>query len=551
MNRQSPPLFEAPLAHEVGIHTNHCNCRECRSNSSQAFAPGWAESEWEAGVGPNLQKEPLAVPPGNPVPFATPPQIGYWPIMGVSKKGRLVSYKASDGSIKGQPGRMFLGNREGRGDKAGVPRWHVGVDLFANIGDVIVACEDGTIVEFAPFYPAKSGQMTYRLLIKHSTAVVNYGEVTKDSLTRNQLRVGMRVRAGQPVAFVSDTSMLHFETYIIGTTRNYRWWKNGERPRQLLNPTRYLLFLQEHGLSQPKVNMPIAPPSRQQPVHHRRNPAPGLQSSLPPLTTPPLSPPTKWMRSKNQPPGTTLYVNIPLGSEEHGTTPMTGIFLPKRYRALPNVDILLYLHGYKIVPNQPDNSWSVDWYWQNGPIGAFREELNNSYKNVVLVMPTLSRKSNPGWLVRPGGLDRYLDMVMAALQAYGPYRGKQATVGNIILAGHSGAGLYMRELPLSNPQYSSHIRECWGFDCMYNSGDAGKWSQWARQNLRNTRLYNYYISNAKTRLNTIAESENLQRMKLPNVFTVPLKPPDLRFHHWVPITFWRTRIKQASFLKDK
>jgi murein DD-endopeptidase MepM/ murein hydrolase activator NlpD len=263
MNRQGPVLFEAPLAHE---HASHCNCRECRNNYAQAFAPGWAEREWEAAVGPNPplpQKQPLAVPPGNPVPFAVPPPVGsYWPIKTTSKEGRLVSYTASDGSIEGRPGRMFLGNREGRGDKAGVPRWHVGVDLFANIGDVVVACEDGTIVEFAPFYPAKSGQMTYRLLIEHSTAVVNYGEVTKDSLTRNQLRVGMRVRAGQPVAFVSDTSMLHFETYIIGTTRNYRWWKNGERPRQLLNPTKYLLFLQQYGLPQ-QTSVSTPAPRRQ------------------------------------------------------------------------------------------------------------------------------------------------------------------------------------------------------------------------------------------------------------------------------------------------
>ena len=297
----------------------------------------------------------------------------------------------------------------------------------------------------------------------------------------------------------------------------------------------------------PSSGGPIPPPSHQQPVRHRRHPAAGPRPPSSPSTAPTLITP-KWMGSK--PPGTTIYVNIPLGSEEPGTTPMTGLFLPDGYRTQQKVDILLYLHGYKRAPGQPNNSWSVDWYWQNGRIGAFREELNNSSKNVVLVMPTLSRISDPGWLVRPGGLDRYLDMVMAALQAHGPYRGKQAMVGNIILAGHSGAGLSMRELPLSNPQYSSHIRECWCFDCMYNSGDAGKWSQWARQNPRNTRLYNYYISNAKTEHNTIRESENLQGKKLPNVITVPLTPRDMSLHHWVPIKYWRNRIVQAPFLHN-
>src|SRR5438270_14031910 len=138
MNRQGPVLFEAPLAHEV-VHASHCNCRECRSISEQAFAPRWAESEWEAAVGQNspLRKnQPLAVPPGNPVPFAQPPPVGsYWPIRTTSKEGRLVSYsyKASNRSIKGIDRRMFMADRKGkRGKVEGVPRWHVGVDLYAN-----------------------------------------------------------------------------------------------------------------------------------------------------------------------------------------------------------------------------------------------------------------------------------------------------------------------------------------------------------------------------------------------------------------------------------
>lgn len=51
MNRQGPVLFEAPLAHE---HASHCNCRECRNNFAQAFAPGWAEREWEATATNNI-----------------------------------------------------------------------------------------------------------------------------------------------------------------------------------------------------------------------------------------------------------------------------------------------------------------------------------------------------------------------------------------------------------------------------------------------------------------------------------------------------------------
>ena len=144
---------------------------------------------------------------------------------------------------------MFLANRTGKRGNKVVPRWHVGVDLFANVGDVVVACEKGTIVAFAFFYNARSGQRTYQLLIDHPGVVVNYGEVTGDSLDKHGLGINMPVKAGQPIGFVSDTSMLHFETYVKGNTRSRRWFKDERKPPpQLLNPTKYLLFLREHGL---------------------------------------------------------------------------------------------------------------------------------------------------------------------------------------------------------------------------------------------------------------------------------------------------------------
>ena len=185
-------------------------------------------------------KAPLPIPPGDPVPFAPPPPIGsYWPVRTRHKYGRRVSYKAIDGTIVGRSGRMFLANRTGKRDNKVVPRWHVGVDLFANKGDVVVACEKGTIVGFDFFYKAKSGQRTYQLLVEHAGIVVTYGEVTGNSLDKHGLRVGMSVGAGQPIGFVSDTSMLHFETYVKGSTHSHRWFKDArKRPPQLLNQSR-------------------------------------------------------------------------------------------------------------------------------------------------------------------------------------------------------------------------------------------------------------------------------------------------------------------------
>lgn len=206
-----------------------------------------ALEEDEAG-----DKAPMAIPADNPVPFApTPPAGSHWPVRTRHPSARLVSYMyQAPSGIVGRTGRMFLAARTGKVGGRTVGRWHAGVDLFAHVNDVAVACEAGTIVSFTPFYKARSGQETYKLLIAHegSGIVINYGELRRDSLSHHGLKVGARVEAGQPIGFVSDTSMLHFETYVAGTTDSHRWWKSEKTPpRQLLNPTRYLLALAQAG----------------------------------------------------------------------------------------------------------------------------------------------------------------------------------------------------------------------------------------------------------------------------------------------------------------
>lgn len=215
---------------------------------------GYFEVGWQPVGHP-----PLAVPGRAPVPFAPTPTAGsHWPVITEVEHRKLVSYiwKADGGSSEfvGRPGRAFLAQR--RTKRSGpFNRWHVGVDLFARRGDTVVACEAGKIVGFRPFYKAATGQMTFRLLIHHpgSGIIANYGEVTGDSLTRNSLEVGSEIVPGQKIAFVSDTDMIHFETYTVGKTKEecsetYRWMKAERRPpERLLNPTLYLMFLSENG----------------------------------------------------------------------------------------------------------------------------------------------------------------------------------------------------------------------------------------------------------------------------------------------------------------
>ncbi len=104
----------------------------------------------------------------------------------------------------------------------------------------------------------------------------------------------------------------------------------------------------------------------------------------------------------------------------------------------------------------------------------------------------------------------------------------------------------MRMLAMSNQGYTPLIRECWGFDCMYNGGDGKAWGDWASNN-PNAKLYNYYRHTRER--GTREESQILQRRNLSNVTVVPLQPGRIS-HDQVSITYWQTRIQATPFLLD-
>jgi murein DD-endopeptidase MepM/ murein hydrolase activator NlpD len=172
--------------------------------------------------------------------------LRYWPVVTTHPRWREVSRERKDGSFAGVELRRFNAPRpSARADNP--TRRHVGIDLFAHAGDAVVAVEDGVIVAFYPFLRAASGEMSYALLVAHEGYVANYGEVREASLRTLGLGVGDQVRAGQPIAAVSDTRQLHFETYVLGTNRGQSWPHGAERPARVLDPTRLLTDLARNG----------------------------------------------------------------------------------------------------------------------------------------------------------------------------------------------------------------------------------------------------------------------------------------------------------------
>lgn len=287
------------------------------------------------------------------------------------------------------------------------------------------------------------------------------------------------------------------------------------------------------------------------------------------------APPLLQVTAQYEPPGQTIYVEIPLGKDSRCVQwtgekanrkcvkyqsfvvkPMTGIFIPERYAPQSKVDLILYLHGHKAGVPGSDAVIAEYWNGRKFPVFGLREELNASGKNVILVAPTLAMKSEGGDLLRARGLDRYLAKVMAALMAYGPYKNRSPQLGSIILAAHSGGGMYMRRLATSDNSTAANVRECWGFDSLYNSGDVIPWRQWAAKDSEGRHLYSYYLLGLpKTNSERLRRNARGRSEPLPNVHPIAVDEKnhfavEEKNHFKMIRPALRARLAATALLKD-
>ncbi len=190
------------------------------------------------------------------------------------------------------------------------------------------------------------------------------------------------------------------------------------------------------------------------------------------------------------PPKLSLYLPIPL-SVANVDSPATGVFLPENYRAAKTVDVVLFLRGYDV--KRPKTATSVKEYWGSPEHSVlksflFREEINKSGKNVILVVPALGPFSNMGKLAEKGGVQEFLDRVLEGLRRNGPHASlaERPTIRHLILAAHSGGGVPLRRLAQvlgEDPVYKDKLKACWGFDSIYGvkDKDAEFWCDWAER----------------------------------------------------------------------
>ena len=195
------------------------------------------------------------------------------------------------------------------------------------------------------------------------------------------------------------------------------------------------------------------------------------------------------VRRDATPPLMSLYLPIPLGVPNVAAQ-STGVFVPANYRVGDTIDLVLFLRGYDI--NRPKPATSIGEYWNSPqhPIlksFLFREEINKSGKNVILVVPALGPFSEAGKLKEVGGVQEFLDSILDGLLRHGPHVGRpdRPTIRHLILAAHSGGGVPLRRLAQAlgdDDKLKDKLKECWGFDSIYGvkDKDADFWSDWAK-----------------------------------------------------------------------
>jgi len=208
----------------------------------------------EAGCTPPADLEPLQ---RTVVPFAVGSDRPVWPLLELPPSKLRVSYEDVRGLWHGSYGRAFGASRKSTNKETGASykRVHVGVDLFADDGDTVLAMEDGEVLATLPYYKGLGA-----LYVKgDSGLIVNYGEIRmnswKDFGIKTGIETGQRISAGQPLAKVGTASdgshMLHVETFAPETTveeirqGEMRWIAGDEPPPNVLDPTRYLVLARQ------------------------------------------------------------------------------------------------------------------------------------------------------------------------------------------------------------------------------------------------------------------------------------------------------------------
>ncbi len=176
------------------------------------------------------------------------------------------------------------------------------------------------------------------------------------------------------------------------------------------------------------------------------------------------------------------------------------IFLPKSFHPAKALDVVVYLHGWNNCIDTANAQFRL------------AEQFAESGRNAVLVFPEGPRfapDSFGGKLEDSCGLQRLLAETLETLRRTKNIR---ARLGNVILAGHSGAYRGMAYMLLRG---GVPVREVWLFDALY--GQTEKFAHWLETDCKRLRgrFVNIYTDGGGTKAETEKLMEDLTAWNVP------------------------------------
>lgn len=239
----------------------------------------------------------------------------------------------------------------------------------------------------------------------------------------------------------------------------------------------------------------------------------------------------------------TAFLKIDLKINAKGglpVQPMTAAFAPDPKFLSSTVDVLLWFHGDKRYWNasRSDNfsfaGKSIQQYLTY-PLCKLREFILKANKRkFILVAPTLNdqtgvsidsknsdekkRNFNPGALIwDQADAEAYLQQVLNGVQKHMGLN-KQLSVGNIVLAGHSGGGHLQSQMAQKFEGKFAKLNEVWCFDSSYWGSDP--FLKWIQKGRSNAKLFMYSTGG------TTGVSSSAILKKMPNLLGLsPTTPP--------------------------
>jgi hypothetical protein len=166
-------------------------------------------------------------------------------------------------------------------------------------------------------------------------------------------------------------------------------------------------------------------------------------------------------------PGVTLF------SKSGNCLKPTGVYIPPAHAESANtLNVVIWLHGFYVNDHR---------YLFHGDPAQPRRQVLDSGRDIVLIAPFLGHayvdadgnvlgNYNVSDLGRAKWGESYLDGVLGGLaRAQNPSSASPLSIQNLFIACHSGGGSAMRKLVGTLGKYQSKLKECWGFDCLYQT----------------------------------------------------------------------------------